>query len=77
MAFKIYEKDKQPDKDVYLKLVFDGDDLDLVACDEYGETYTAGYLLEITSDGKLCLYSDVDEALGFCLDKNGRIQVEK
>lgn len=78
MKLKIYEeKEKKEDKTVRLKLKDDEDgDISLIAVDKDGDEMIAGTLLVMQDDGTLYLNEDINEDLGFKLDKDGRIKVD-
>ena len=52
-------------------------DIAVVAVDINGIAIEQGYLLAIKSNGRIKLYSDVSKDLGFELDNEGRIEIEK
>jgi hypothetical protein len=60
-------------QDIMLRLVRDGNDIDLVVVDCDGETISS--LIGIQSDGRIVLYSDVADDLGFELDDDGRVEM--
>lgn len=79
MELKIFEEDKE-DKTkppVCLRLVEGYEGIILIACDEDGGERNLGNLLKISKNGKIYLCQKVNKNLGFQLDSNGRIEVEK
>lgn len=78
MKLEIYEPEngKVQEEPVRLRLSqLDNGIIFLDVVDENGNGVTT--LLDITSDGKIELLSDVDDNLGFQLDKDGCVIVEK
>lgn len=68
---EIYEKKKE-DKQYFLKLEDDTQDVLLVVCDERGDKYGGGNLLRIAKQsGKVHFNVGISDKFGFCLDVNG------
>lgn len=83
MKLHIYEsasehKSACGEKEVYLKLVkgLDGR-IHVVACDKDGRESTCGYLLSFMPNGKIMRQQGVGSYLGFELNKEGQVKVEK
>lgn len=76
MTFHIFKEEptKEPEKKVYLRLIKDGNDIRLIACDESGNKYHHGNLLEISSDGKVGLFDHVNADLDFACDEGGYLK---
>jgi len=74
MKFRIYE-DKKKEAKVFFRLVYDipRGDIDLVACNEDGETIDDGLILSIKPSGHVALYSDVSDRIGLSLDSESRV----
>lgn len=78
MRLEVFEE-TQPDAVVRLKLKKDedGDDSSVyvVAVDGNGSELVDGYLLSFDADGTISLFVGVNDALGFQLDREGRIRL--
>ena len=72
MAIKIYEGYEE--RDVFLKLVHDGNYIKLIAVDINGSWRKN--ILRITSDGRLFRYTNADIP-GLQTDVNGRIKLNE
>lgn len=77
MELKIFEAKEKVKQQVYLRLVEGYEGIILIACDEDGGERNLGNLLKISKNGKIYLCQKVNKNLGFQLDSNGRIEVEK
>jgi hypothetical protein len=76
MKLKVFEQKKEQEREVFLRLVKEGDDIQLNAVDEKGGSVYHGYLLRIKKDGTIYRHDNVNPALGFQLDSDGRIKIE-
>jgi hypothetical protein len=76
--FKIFkdENKEEKQKDVFLKLEDDGDRIDLVAVDKYGDRISRGAILCIDNCGTLFKYTNVSDEIGLCLN-GSEIKVRK
>lgn len=72
MAFKIFEE--KSNKEIQLRLVEDDGDIDLVVVDSDGDIME--HILSITSAGKLKLYHNISDDLGFKLDSDDKLIIE-
>ena len=61
----------------YLKLIRQGDNIFLVIISPDGGLIDGGFLLEITREKKVILDKGISPTLGFKLDSEGRIEIEK
>lgn len=79
MKLKIYELNENDA--IYIKMVqsrTSGNiDIDIVACDSRGRQIDGGFLVSITSNGRLKRYPYVNKSLGFDLDEKGHIKLEE
>jgi len=77
MKLRIFGE-KQASEERFLMLDDRGDgSIALAVADENGIVIEQGYLLAIKSNGRIKLYSDVSKDLGFELNNEGRIEIEK
>jgi len=74
MKFEIYGVQKA-EKKTFFRLVYIGEDIDLVACNEDGKAVEGGLILSIKPSGKIVLYSDVPNTLGLSLDSSSRVNI--
>lgn len=78
MKFKIYNGVEEEEKIVYLKLhQRDNGDIQLLACDGFGQRDPNGSILRITSIGELALSTYVGQDLGLQLDENRCIVIKR
>lgn len=63
-----------PDRPVLLKLVTDGDEVDLDVVDEHGDPHPKGKLLAIRESG-VYLYTGISPDIGLPLDSEQRLKV--
>jgi len=74
MKLKVYEKNEE-NKIRYLRLMEIFDEVSLVVVDENGERVDYGNILVIKDNGTIYLNRDINPALGFQLDDNGRMRM--
>ena len=76
MELLAYEgKQKSKEKPIYIRVMENRCGVEIIACDENGETLGGGYLLTITPKG-IKRESSVAASFGFPLDKMGHIKIE-
>lgn len=73
MDLRIYGKKEKGQ--THLRLVDHGDGIVLIVCDKDGERCLDGYLLKITTVGKLYLYSCINKDFGFYLKEDGSLRM--
>jgi len=73
--FKIFSEDLEH-KDLYLRLVPHCGDVALVVCDRNGIIVDKGFILCITHDGYVNVYSGLNQNIGLKI-KNGEIERER
>ena len=73
MKIEVYSNDKE--KVLRLKLVYEHNQVYLVAVSKNGDVQRRGYILHITDGGELSLSSYISEDLGLSLDEYGSINM--
>ena len=72
---RAFPENEEHEAPVYLRLVDNGDGVDLVAVDATGEMIDGGYILEISGKGKATLVGSVSDKIGLVLDKGGKLKL--
>ncbi len=77
MKIEIWEEKEEVlgEQSLKLRLIRTRDNASLVVVDEDGAVVPAGYLLRITSYGRLVLSSNINRSLGLCLDHSDKLRV--
>lgn len=74
MELKVYkEKVKEEKKIVHLKLEGEGNQINLIAVDEYGHRISCGLLLSINKEG-FCIHRNVNKDIGLPLLNGGNVK---
>ena len=77
MKLCIFNELEKAEPVLFLKLENFLGDLHLVVCDTSGITITGGNILRISDEGMLMRFPNVNKKLGFQLDEDGRIKLER
>ncbi len=72
MKFKVYNEELVKEE-VTLRLVKEGSDVIVVACDDLGNLLVCGNLITFNCDGIITKHVGINEDLGFQLDANEEI----
>lgn len=78
LKFEIYEpKEEKRDEIIRLRLISGMDGVKVCAVDRNGNREASGSLVLFRKDGMIRLLSDISKFLGFDLDGDGRIKVQR
>ncbi len=69
------EKKEMPEPEVTLKLIRCGECIELIAVNEKGYEIPNGRIVKVTFNGQIHRFNNVNNTLGFNLDKDGKVEL--
>ena len=78
MKFGIYKEETEEEKPLKIRLIrSEQGAIRIVVVDDEGDPLEGGHIASIVERGTLLVWENVDPKLGFQLDEDGRILIEK